>query len=528
MHGHHQGARTATSGSSGPAATGSDASRRREPSPSSPLHVLLVRPTVEPHRGTRRPPLGQGLLPHPQRRQFRPLLRPDLASRRLGPGAPRVPTGCNGRDRDRIWRDHGGARWHDLVRPASTRATGALERHAPLHGDRRVPRPPRASGSSGSRPACGSWPGAVACAATCRWRRDYDGDGLADVAVFRAPTGGWFILRSSDSGVTQVSWGCGLCGGQARATRLRQGMASPTWRCSVLPPESGSSCARRTGGSRASSGAARPAGTYRSPRSTDEQPGRSADLDRERRRRRGSGHGGGAPAMTVARSRSKRAASRPMATRPSMRASHIPAHAWMPVMNARWRLGARPRSRRSGSGNRGGSRLAAPSPGHQGPRGDRHAAQRGLAYHAGWRARPGSETGATPRPRTRSARGRRAAERARPDARSARGSRSRSGSRRLVPGVSRKMHWTSSSTSVSRSPASSAASSPLRISPGSVLGRRRRSAISRRRYALNSLTARLPASSRSVPGAGSSAPRIASDQPRRGPRSPPARRACRR
>src|SRR5688572_22762395 len=49
----------------------------------------------------------------------------------------------------------------------------------------------------------------------------------------------------------------------------------------------------------------------------------------------------------AARTPGKRAVSRPIATRPSMRASHMPAHAWMPVMNARWRLGARPRSSRS-------------------------------------------------------------------------------------------------------------------------------------------------------------------------------------
>ena len=34
---------------------------------------------------------------------------------------------------------------------------------------------------------------------------DYDGDGKADIAVYR--TGTWFILRSSDGGVTTVGWG---------------------------------------------------------------------------------------------------------------------------------------------------------------------------------------------------------------------------------------------------------------------------------------------------------------------------------
>ena len=34
---------------------------------------------------------------------------------------------------------------------------------------------------------------------------DYDGDGKADIAVYR--NGDWFILRSSDGGVTSVGWG---------------------------------------------------------------------------------------------------------------------------------------------------------------------------------------------------------------------------------------------------------------------------------------------------------------------------------
>jgi len=34
---------------------------------------------------------------------------------------------------------------------------------------------------------------------------DYDGDGKADIAVYR--NGVWFILRSSDAGQTTVGWG---------------------------------------------------------------------------------------------------------------------------------------------------------------------------------------------------------------------------------------------------------------------------------------------------------------------------------
>jgi len=34
---------------------------------------------------------------------------------------------------------------------------------------------------------------------------DYDGDGKADIAVYR--NGGWYILRSSDGGISAVGWG---------------------------------------------------------------------------------------------------------------------------------------------------------------------------------------------------------------------------------------------------------------------------------------------------------------------------------
>jgi hypothetical protein len=36
---------------------------------------------------------------------------------------------------------------------------------------------------------------------------DYDGDGRTDLAVFRPPTAEWFILSSSDGGLTQVTFG---------------------------------------------------------------------------------------------------------------------------------------------------------------------------------------------------------------------------------------------------------------------------------------------------------------------------------
>jgi subtilisin-like proprotein convertase family protein len=36
---------------------------------------------------------------------------------------------------------------------------------------------------------------------------DYDGDGITDVAVYRQTTGDWFIVRSFDNSVQQVNWG---------------------------------------------------------------------------------------------------------------------------------------------------------------------------------------------------------------------------------------------------------------------------------------------------------------------------------
>jgi hypothetical protein len=40
---------------------------------------------------------------------------------------------------------------------------------------------------------------------------DVDGDGRADIGVYRASTGEWFIHRSSDGALFRRSWGCPLC-----------------------------------------------------------------------------------------------------------------------------------------------------------------------------------------------------------------------------------------------------------------------------------------------------------------------------
>jgi hypothetical protein len=36
---------------------------------------------------------------------------------------------------------------------------------------------------------------------------DYDGDGKTDIAVWKPGDGVWYIIRSSDQGVTQSQWG---------------------------------------------------------------------------------------------------------------------------------------------------------------------------------------------------------------------------------------------------------------------------------------------------------------------------------
>jgi hypothetical protein len=50
-----------------------------------------------------------------------------------------------------------------------------------------------------------SWGSAIVGDLPCP--ADYDGDGNADLAVYRGPTGQWFILQSSGAGYTELHWG---------------------------------------------------------------------------------------------------------------------------------------------------------------------------------------------------------------------------------------------------------------------------------------------------------------------------------
>ena len=75
---------------------------------------------------------------------------------------------------------------------------------------------------------------------------DYDGDGSADLAVYRPAAGGWYVLLSR----TGFTTSCQLpMGHQVRTCRYRvitTAMARPTSRCSGPPRASGTSSSRGT------------------------------------------------------------------------------------------------------------------------------------------------------------------------------------------------------------------------------------------------------------------------------------------
>ena len=66
---------------------------------------------------------------------------------------------------------------------------------------------------------------------------DYDGDGKADVAVYRLSTGEWFVIRSSNSTLLQVGWGAPAARRRPDRGRLRRRRQS---RCGRVSPEHGS------------------------------------------------------------------------------------------------------------------------------------------------------------------------------------------------------------------------------------------------------------------------------------------------
>ena len=71
------------------------------------------------------------------------------------------------------------------------------------------------SGSPGAPPDLIAWGCPLTIATICDdvvVPADYDDDGLDDVAVYRFPIGVWFIRRSSDSQLMTVAWGAGSLG----------------------------------------------------------------------------------------------------------------------------------------------------------------------------------------------------------------------------------------------------------------------------------------------------------------------------
>jgi hypothetical protein len=94
-------------------------------------------------------------------------------------------------------------------------------------------------------------------------RGGYDGNGKADIAVYRSSTGRWFIQRSSDGLLADLAWGCPSCNGRAVPAHY-----DGDRKADIAAPESGSSSAPRTAASPTSAGAGPPVATSRCPPTT--------------------------------------------------------------------------------------------------------------------------------------------------------------------------------------------------------------------------------------------------------------------
>ena len=109
----------------------------------------------------------------------------------------------------------------------------------------------RPRGLSSAAPGCGR------CCSPARTRRatatwgsagdlpipgDYDGDGKADIAVYRASTGVWSILQSSTNAVADGHLGQHAAMSRCRATTTAT--ARPISPCFARAPDSGRSCSR--------------------------------------------------------------------------------------------------------------------------------------------------------------------------------------------------------------------------------------------------------------------------------------------
>ncbi|MCA1624381.1 MAG: VCBS repeat-containing protein [Acidobacteria bacterium] len=65
----------------------------------------------------------------------------------------------------------------------------------------------RQSSNGGLRSAAFGSTGGALVAGDITAQNDYDGDGKTDIAVWRDATGVFYILRSTDGGLTSAQWG---------------------------------------------------------------------------------------------------------------------------------------------------------------------------------------------------------------------------------------------------------------------------------------------------------------------------------